>query len=291
MKRGLAFALVMLFVFAACGNGKQPDSVSEGRTLQQLADATLQTYSVVTGNSEFLPGKNRLVFAMLDQSQNLVRDLKVDVYLAKTTASKAIGPVKATFEDDGLADRAFYRAEIDLESEGKWFLLMRQSGGDAEKPNGAGTTIDVVASTQTPKAGDKAIPVTTPTVADHRGVDPICTREPNDPMHDLSLDAAIANGKPTVVVFSTPALCTSRVCGPVVDQVLRVRDGYTEKANFVHVEVFTDRTGKAFTEGMKTWKLQTEPWTYVIDGAGTIRASFEGPVTTGEIEEALKGVL
>lgn len=289
MKRGLCLSAAFVLLLGACSSTetKTPSKT----TMQAMADRTLQTFTVVTGNSEFLPGKNRLVFAILDEKQELIRDLDVDVYFGAGADAAAFGPVPATFEDDGLADRAFYRAELDLPKEGKWLLLMRKRGDPAVKPDGAGTSIEVKGSTTTPHAGDKAVPVATPTIADHKGVDPICTREPNDPMHDLSLDAALANGKPTVVVFSTPALCTSRVCGPVVDQVLRVREDYTSKANFVHVEVFTDRTGKTFTEGMKAWKLQTEPWTYVIDSDQMIMGAFEGPVTTGEIKIVLEEVL
>ena len=287
MKRWLALTSACVFLLSACAKTEKRPSL----TMQALADQTLQTFTVVTGNSEFLPGKNRLVFAILDEKQNLIRDLDVNVFFGAGSDSVAQGPIPATFEDDGLADRAFYRAELDLPKKGQWLLLMRREGDAARKPDGAGTSIEVKESTTTPKAGDEAVAVSTPTVADHKGVDPICTREPNDPMHDLSLHAALTNGLPTVVVFSTPALCASRVCGPVVDQVLRVREEYTSKANFVHVEVFADRTGKTFTEGMKAWKLQTEPWTYVIDDKGVIKGAFEGPVTTGEIKTVLEEVL
>jgi hypothetical protein len=43
--------------------------------------------------------------------------------------------------------------------------------------------------------------------------------------------------------------------------------------------------------GFKAWGLLTEPWVYVIDGKGVIRARFEGPVVAQEIAAALQPLL
>jgi hypothetical protein len=42
---------------------------------------------------------------------------------------------------------------------------------------------------------------------------------------------------------------------------------------------------------MKQWRLQTEPWTFVVGSDGRIKAKFEGSVSAGELEAALRRFL
>jgi hypothetical protein len=39
------------------------------------------------------------------------------------------------------------------------------------------------------------------------------------------------------------------------------------------------------------WRLFTEPWIFVVDGQGIIRAKFEGLVTARELETTLQQML
>src|SRR5207247_3495035 len=89
-----------------------------------------------------------------------------------------------------------------------------------------------------PTVGSRAIPSQSPTTADHRGVDPICTRTPPCSMHEISIADALQTGKPTVISFATPRFCQSRMCGPVVDVIEDVSKDFKDQASFIHVEVF-----------------------------------------------------
>jgi hypothetical protein len=70
-------------------------------------------------------------------------------------------------------------------------------------------------------------------------------------------------------------------------------------ANFIHVEEFlpgpTHTPPPATLEnqsaGFKAWGLQTEPWTFVIDTDGVVRARFQGPCVASQIEAALRPLL
>jgi len=42
---------------------------------------------------------------------------------------------------------------------------------------------------------------------------------------------------------------------------------------------------------MVEWNLRSEPWIFVVDGQGMIRASFEGLTTRREVEAALRSML
>jgi hypothetical protein len=49
------------------------------------------------------------------------------------------------------------------------------------------------------------------------------------------------------------------------------------------------RPGEGFNQWVKEWKLQTEPWTFLVNGKGTIVDRFEGTVSVNELETAVRG--
>ena len=92
-----------------------------------------------------------------------------------------------------------------------------------------------------PGPGDRAIRVHTPTVASVGGdVEQIDTRMPPDSMHDVDLADALDRHRPIVLLFATPALCQSRVCGPVTDVAEQVKSEFGDKADFIHMEIYND---------------------------------------------------
>lgn len=115
---------------------------------------------------------------------------------------------------------------------------------------------------------------------------------PPDDMHRLSIAQAIAQHKPLVVLFATPAFCTSRMCGPQTEIVEEVEKRFRGRVNFIHIEVYKNANpADGFAPTMVQWHLQTEPWVFVIDKRGVIAAKFEGPTGASEIESALRKVL
>lgn len=47
-------------------------------------------------------------------------------------------------------------------------------------------------------------------------------------------------GRPALVVFSTPTYCMSRFCGPVTDMVSGLAKDYSDRADFILVEIWRD---------------------------------------------------
>ena len=98
-------------------------------------------------------------------------------------------------------------------------------------------------------------------------------------------------------MFSTPLLCESKLCGPVTDEVLLAfRQVGKSRANFIHVEEFLpgpdlEPDASKFSPGFVAWGLRTEPWVFVIDKRGMIRARYQGPVTAPMIAAGLQPLL
>ena len=191
-------------------------------------------------------------------------------------------------------------------TQGSWTSTGRGRGRSRSRslprrafPAVAQLIVEVGESTSAPRVGDPAIRSVTKTLADVGSLAELSTGSLQDEdLYRTTLADAIDNGMPTVVVFASPAFCTNAVCGPQVEVLQELKDLYKDKANFVHVDFYDNpheiqgdldraRISPAVTE----WSLPSIEWTFVIDGAGTVTARFEGFATLSEVEAALKPLL
>ena len=110
-------------------------------------------------------------------------------------------------------------------------------------------------------------------------------------MHDVDFADAVGK-KPVALLFSTPQLCQSRVCGPVTDMELQMKSKYGDKMDFIHQEVYVDNdVNKGLRPPLKEFNLQSEPWLFVVDGKGDITARLEGSIGVQQFENAVKSGL
>jgi hypothetical protein len=110
-------------------------------------------------------------------------------------------------------------------------------------------------------------------------------------MHKVDF-ADVVGKQPIVLVFATPALCQSRVCGPVVDVAQQVADEYKGKADFIHMEVYNDNeVSKGIRPQLQAYHLETEPWTFLIDRRGIVRDRIEGAYGVSELEQAMRKIV
>jgi hypothetical protein len=127
---------------------------------------------------------------------------------------------------------------------------------------------------------------------------------PDPDLHLLTIEQAIEDPKPDVIVFATPAFCTSATCGPQVDTVSELKDAHRGEANFIHVEIYDnpdqiqgDLSKARLAPAVSEWGFDKVPhwfnesWTFVLDSEGRIEQKFEGFVTLAELEETLQRVL
>ena len=143
-----------------------------------------------------------------------------------------------------------------------------------------------------PKDGEKAPVIHTPMAADVGGdIKKIDTRVPPDQLHEVDF-ADVVGKKPVVLVFATPALCQTRVCGPVVDIAQQVADSYGEEADFIHMEIWNDNDiGKGPRPQVRAYHLESEPWTFLVDRKGIVRDRIEGAFGVSELEEAMRKIV
>lgn len=278
-----------------------------GRSLQQISDAlgaagpqlALATSVVQVGKQQ------RLAFGVTDQGQSFVYAPTV-VYVARKKAKTAQGPFPAPADllitDPPFRSRtaaaekdvfaAIYDARVDFDEPGTYQVLAAsQING---RLVGSGNEIEVKrpGDVAIPDVGEPAPRVPTDTKASAGGdIKAIETRVPPDSQHDVDLTDVIGK-RPVALLFATPGLCESRVCGPVVDIAEQLKRRYGDRVAFIHQEVFVDnRIEKGLRPPLRAFKLQTEPWLFTLDRTGKIAARLEGSFGFRSFEEALKAAL
>jgi hypothetical protein len=102
----------------------------------------------------------------------------------------------------------------------------------------------------------------------------------------------VVGTKPVALLFATPQLCQSRVCGPVTDVALQLQAEYGDQVEFIHQEVYVDNDPNAgLRKPLQAFRLRTEPWLFVVDRNGRISARLEGSFGLTAFENALKTAL
>ena len=277
-----------------------------GKTLQELANEIGGSGpEAALATSVFTVGENRLAFGMIDDQGQFVYG-KSALYVAPSPDDEALGPFvapadvlmtdppyrskQAATEGDPFA--AVYAAQVEFDKPGPWSVMAvtEQDG----KMVAAATRVEVTTkrADRIPDVGERPPAVQTDTVTSAKGdIASIDTREPPSDMHDASF-ADVVGKKPVALLFSTPQLCQSRVCGPVTDIELQLKAKYGDRVEFIHQEVYEGNDpAKGLRRPLTQFNLRTEPWLFVVGADGRITARMEGSFGLAAFERALKTAL
>lgn len=277
-----------------------------GMSFQDVQARYPAQLSLGIGASVMRQGANRVPFVVLDKGARPITNAAVALYTVRSDGSEVRGPfparqtpfavsakyVSETSEQETPAAKTFYVADVQFKGrrELSLFALVRMDGRlVAASPTPLGVR---GAHSTPPDVGEQAVSVHTDTVSDVKDVSQLTTRVP--PNAGMLRDdlADVLGRKPIVLVFATPALCQSRVCGPVVDVAEQVRAEVGNRVSFIHQEVYRDnKVDKGLRPQLVKWRLASEPWVFVIDRNGRIAARFEGAVAVPELRAEVKKIL
>jgi hypothetical protein len=271
-----------------------------GRTLRQLADSLYGSGpQVAPATTDYVPGRNRVAFGLIEQDGTLLYG-DTAVYAARGEHAKARGPflapadslqVRPAFRsqtsaaDDDVT--GVYHAAVELPGPGRWLLLTVTRSG--EQLLGGAAAVTVRRSSPVPAVGDSAPRIHTPTLASVGGdVAQIDTRVPPSRLHDIDFFDVVGR-RPVALLFATPALCRSRVCGPVADEAVQLQTAYGDRIAFIHTEVYVDNDpNKGLRPQLRAFGLTSEPWLFVIDARGRVAARLEGAFGIDEFRAAIE---
>lgn len=301
---------VIIFLFASACSASSVEEVSTP-TVVSAPDAPQQVTTPASPQShvqlafattDYGVGENRIAFGLIDSEDGPIRDASVEIQtFFISEGGQQDGPketVNAVFRKWPISPSGIYTAQLKLDREGSWGI-----GVIASRPNGtvksAASPIQVKAKSSTPQIGSAAPRSANKTLDDVDDLAQITTDVDPDPeLYGMSVAEALDSGLPLMLTFSTPAFCQTATCGPQLDMVKELKAEYSDKANFIHIEVYDnpdeiegDLNNAIVSPVLAEWGLPSEPWTFIVDEDGLIQAKFESFATREELETALTAVL
>lgn len=272
----------------ACG-GASPTPTPQVRNVQ-----------VVLVNSEITPGQTRFAVALFDEEQQFIDDADVELaFFDLTNVNEPIAESSATAvkrqSSDGFT--TLYTHTRSFDRVGNWGVQV-----DATFPDNAiaqqGISFVVTDEATIFPVGLEAPAIETLTAIDVDGELSLLSTalEPEPDFYKVSLDEALKNGRATILYFSTPAFCQTRLCAPGYDELVTFNKQYGQPINIIHVEVFEGLPNPAdagwpLAPAMQAFGLTTEPWLYIIDESGEVAFRIEGLFTAEELIEILPTIL
>lgn len=324
MSRLALLASLLIFgalVVAGCGGSDDgdgaatsaPTATAEPADFPEGNGQTLETFGAdlpegpvfAPSTSVMRVGDNRVGFALFDVARKQVDATSAAVYTARPNGTDVQGPYVARRESinvkpqyrsaQAAADLAegdqIWVATVPFERRGSR-VMFAVAEVDGELQQTSPFEFKVGTKGGPPDVGEDAIDINTQTEADVGGdLEQLSTRVP-PPKEMLQTNFSDVLGKePVVLQFATPALCQTRVCGPVVDIAEQVRAENGDGVTFIQQEIYNDNdVNKGFRPQVGAWNLPTEPWIFVIDRDGKVVERFEGAFSAEELTEAVRKV-
>ncbi len=246
-------------------------------------------------------GTQRVAF-LLNTQKALVKAPQVSISVAPTDESGPATEITADYNAWPYGVRGSYVAPVYFPSPGDYRLRVMPVGGEVSGE--AVIDVSVASDSPIPSIGEAAPSSETKTLDDTAEITDLTTAyEPDSELYRISVAEAVESGKPSVLVFATPAFCTSPTCGPQVDTVSELRVEHPDAANYIHVELYDnpaeiqgDLSLAQLVPAADEWGFTqipgwtNESWVFVLDGDGIVRQRFEGFATLMELEAALAEV-
>ena len=312
----LSAALALLVVLAvACYSDEGPTVTPSGAALEieegpparpdrvPLVEGPVSPdgLKAILGTADLGVGLHRLGFVLTSPNGFIttpVANVSSSYFASPESAGEARQSVVAEYQPWPYGNRGMYAAPLDFDLPGKW-------GIDISVLDNDGTTrkaelfFDVARSPFAPEVGSSAVRSVSKTVADVKSLAQLTTGSMGDrELYQTTIADAVISGRPTVVVFASPAFCSNAVCGPQVEVLQNLKNKYRNQANFIHVDFYDnpdkiqgDLDRARLSPAVLEWRLPSIEWSFVIDSQGIVSARFEAFATFKEVEEALLKVL
>jgi hypothetical protein len=275
-----------------------------GQSIEQFsAQFKANGPQALAGTSVYRTPGGRIAFGLLDSQQKFNYGATV-VYVAPYKGGAVKGPFAAPADvlltdpkyrsqqaaTESSSFAAIYEAHVPFPKAGVYKILTVSDLKGGRYAAGMAAQVKTPQADRIPDVGEKAPVIQTDTKGSVGGnLDLLDTRSPKAlELSDKSF-ADVVGKKPVALLFSTPQLCQSRVCGPVTDEELQVKEETGSKVQFIHQETYlNNNVSKGFRPPLQRYGLQSEPWLFTVDRHGRIAARLEGSIGIRAFREAVK---
>lgn len=287
---GLGGAAVATGLLAACGGGSDGSaggSSSDGTGAATGGFTVVQRYP---SGQKLVPGEIRLAISLASADGSLLTEGPAVLNgVMRNERGERVDTIAAQRRGTGLSV-PYWSITTTIAARGLYDFVLDGAAGDP-------TPFFVYDPEEVsiPVPGVALAPFDTPTTADPRGVDPICTRsEVGDgpcPFHEVTLTEALASGKPVVYLIGTPAHCATATCGPGLDFLIAESEKWADRAVFVHAEVYADPEATTVAPAVVEYGLDYEPVIWITDAAGTVVRRIDIVWDADELSELMAASL
>lgn len=309
--RVLLIAIALVALLAACNGG---DSAAEPSTPPAEPEPASTDAAASGGDSpelngilatkDLAVGDNRVSF-LLTSPRALV---KVPTATVKSVNLSAPGNVVETSTAEfflwPFGSRGNYVTDMTFDQPGEWRLDVEVTEEDGSVSR-AEIPLSIAERSHTPSAGDTPPSDHNKTVGDVGSLAELSTSSRPDPdLYQQTIAEALGEGQPLLVVFASPALCTSPTCGPQVETVEELKDQYKGQASFIHVEVYDnppeiqgDLDRARYSPLVEEWGLSAqtgylnESWVFIFGSDGKLTSKYQGYASIDELTKGLDAVL
>lgn len=324
MSRFVAFAMIFLFVaVSACnvfthvkhsGVKVLGPERSSGDNRTNLTDVTKNGpltdrhpkyfdkntgLSVIFATPDLAIGIHRVALAFSNENGLIKLPIaRIESYYymngPNTYPEGPVETVKARYFEFPLGHRGLYVSHLNFTQKGIW-------GIKVSVPNNAGGregllfTFEVNQNTTAPDIGDPIPATRNRTVNDVSSLKQLTTsNNPDEFLYQKTVKDVLDSGMPLVLTFSSPAFCTSALCGPQVEVLSSLRKKHMGTVEFLHIDLYEnpneiqgDLSLAVRTPILDQWRVESDEWTFVVDREGRVVARFEGFVGELELGEVL----
>ena len=300
---GAVIAALLCIAAIACGSPSAEPAPAPEATAAPAVQVATPDYGQDAIQSHLATkmlevGAQRVAF-LLSTQKALVKAPQSRIVVTRQQDSAPLSEITADYNEWPYGVRGSYSAPIEFPEAGDYLLTVTPLGGDVEGE--AHILVKVLADAPVPSVGDTPPASQTKTLGDGLELPDVTTAyRPDAGLYEVSVADAVASGRPSVIVFATPAFCTSPTCGPQVDTVTELRAAHPDAANYIHVELYDnpadiqgDLSRAQLVPAADEWGFTSIPewtnesWVFVLDADGIIRQRFEGFATLAELETAL----
>ena len=265
-RRHLIAGAGALLVVAACGDSS---SSSSGNSSSGTGDASGGTEPDpgTTGftiaqrypTNTFVPGKVRLPISIADKQSLLTTGPAVLNGRVLDSTDKQIATVSAPIHATDIVI-PYWPIVVQIDQPGTFTLRL-----DGDDGFGASFQVSDPSQVTVPYNGSLLPPFDTPTVDNHRGVEPYCTLTPKPcPLHDVTLTQALASGAPVAYMVGTPAHCQTGTCAPALEFLVKSHTRVGDKIIMVHADVYSDDAATTVAPAVSALGLEYEPVLYLV---------------------------
>lgn len=258
-------------VIGACSDDSKTSTPSSFLIVKRFPNTPLLT-----------PGEVRLPFSIADSDGNLSDAAASLSGWIEDFSGERVADVVAKRYADGI-ELPYWVVRANLDRAVVYTLRL-------EGDDGFGATFEVY------DAGDVVSPVTntplppfdTPTVDDHRGVEPICTLTPEPcPLHEVTLTEALASGLPVAYIVGTPAHCSTGTCAPGLEFLVAEHERVGAQMVMVHADIYTDEAATTIAPAVAALGVDYEPIIYLCKADGVIVDRIDAIWDSAELTERI----